>query len=68
MKKWLNDISRDLNGKIYERRQQSPGIVLRHKWHEEFIALGLDKKQSFQSYLKFKTKQWHKSKRKYAKT
>lgn len=69
MKKWLNDISRDINGKIYERRKSSPSIVLKHKWHKEFIDLGLDKKQSFSSYLKFKTKEWRKSKNKsYAKS
>lgn len=64
-KQWLNDISRDLNSKIYEHRKRPrPSVVLRYKWHEEFIAQGLDKKQSFQSYLKFKTRQWYKSKKK----
>lgn len=62
MKKWLNDISRDINGKLREKRQRSPSTSLRYKWHQEFIDLGLDKKQSFQTYLRYKTKQWHRSK------
>lgn len=59
-KQWLNDISRTLNGKIYKKRQRGPNIVVRYKWHEEFIKLGLDKKMSFQTYLKGKTKEWYK--------
>jgi hypothetical protein len=62
MNTWLNDISRDLNNKIYEKRRKSPGVVLRHQWHNEFINQGLDKKMSFQEYLKQKTKLWFKQK------
>ena len=60
---WLNDTSRNLNGKIYSKRLKLPSIIQRNKWHEEFVKLGLDKKQSFLSYLKWKTKEWHLNKR-----
>lgn len=58
---WLNDTSRDLNKQIREHRQRSPSIQLRNKWHEEFISQGIDKRQSFASYVKHKTKQWRQS-------
>jgi len=63
MKKWLNDISRDINEGVREVRMRRPSVVLRYQWHREFIELGLDKKQSFQSYVKHKTKIWRKSKK-----
>jgi hypothetical protein len=63
MKKWLNDISRDINKGIRETKMNKPSLVLRYKWHQEFLELGLDKKQSFQNYVKYKTKIWRKSKK-----
>lgn len=62
-KQWLNDTARQINDGIRQRRQNSPGIVLRSRWHEEFIRQGLDRKMSFVSYLKIKTQQWRQSKR-----
>jgi hypothetical protein len=62
MTNWLNDISRDINENLRERRSRLPSIVQRHKWHNEFVELGLDKRMSFAAYLKTKTKEWRKSK------
>ena len=62
MKQWLNDISRDINENIRDRRNRSPSIVQKQKWHNEFIDLGLDKRMSFATYLKSKTKEWRKTK------
>lgn len=62
MSKWLNDISRDINQGLYKKRQRSPSVVQRHKWHKEFLELGLDKRMSFLTYLKEQTKLWHRSK------
>lgn len=60
MKNWLNDTARTLNGKIYKRRLSSPSIATKAKWHKEFVDSGSDKKMSFVSYLKIKTREWHK--------
>ena len=63
MKNWLNDTARTLNNKIYKRRQSSPSIVTRSKWHDEFISKGLDRKMSFVEYLKIQTRKWHQKNR-----
>lgn len=60
---WLNDTARDLNGQIYEYKQRGPNLSLVSQWHEEFLQLGLDRRQSFQSYKKLKLKEWFNKKR-----
>lgn len=56
---WLNNTARGLNDKIYQRRRQGPTLATLTKWHEEFIKLGLDKRQSFYSYRQKKLKEWY---------
>jgi hypothetical protein len=63
MKQWLNDISRDINENLYKKRSQRPSTSLRYKWHEEFLALGVDKRMTFLAYAKLKTQEWRKTKR-----
>lgn len=62
MSQWLNDTARELNGKIYERRQRSPSVTTTYNWKQEWIAQGLDHKMSFVEYKKIKLKEWYKRK------
>lgn len=60
---WLNDTSREINNHIYQRRQQGPSLATISKWHEEFLAQGLDHRMSFAQYRKTRMTQWFKQQR-----
>lgn len=60
---WLNDTARDLNGQIYKFKRRGPSVSTISRWHEEFLQLGLDRRQSFLSYKKLKLKEWFNKKR-----
>jgi hypothetical protein len=59
MTHWLNDISRELNGKIYNKRKSQPSVVLKARWHKDFLESGAQYRQSWVDYCKGKTKQWY---------
>lgn len=63
MSQWLNDTARELNGKIYARRQRGPSATTTYQWQQEWIAQGLDHKMSFVEYKKIKLKEWYAKKR-----
>ena len=60
---WLNDTSRELNNKIYQRRLQGPSLATISNWHKEFLAQGLDHRMSFVQYRKTKMTEWFKQQR-----
>lgn len=55
---WLNDTARELNGRIYDRHQQGPSLATISKWHQEFLAQGIDHQMTFGEYRKKKMKEW----------
>ena len=59
----LNDTARGINGAIWKRRQQAPSVVITSGWHDEFIAKGLDRRQSFAEYRKMRMRQWYQQQR-----
>lgn len=58
-----NEISRELNNKKFKARMNGPSVTQRYNWKLEWISTGNDKRMSFVSYLKMKTKQWYNKKR-----
>lgn len=63
MTQWLNDTARDINNAVWERRKRSPSVVTTARWHEEFIAQGLDRRQSFAEYRRMRMRQWYQQQR-----
>ncbi len=59
----LNDTARGINGAIWKRRQRAPSVVITSRWHDEFIAQGLDRKQSFAEYRRLRMRQWYQQQR-----
>jgi len=59
----LNDTARGINHALWKRRQSSPSVAVTSGWHDEFIAQGLDRKQSFAEYRKFRMRQWYKQRK-----
>ena len=51
-----NDLSRNL---VKQSRMHQPSLRTIGKWREEWVAKGLDKKMTFQSYKKGKCKEYH---------
>jgi hypothetical protein len=59
----LNDTARSINHAVWEQRRHSPSVVTTARWHEEFIAQGLDRSQSFAQYRKMRMRQWRQAQR-----
>jgi hypothetical protein len=59
----LNDTARSINHAVWEQRRRSPSVVTTARWHEEFIAQGLDRRQSFAEYRRMRMRQWHQAQR-----
>jgi hypothetical protein len=51
-----NEISRELQNALYQKRLQGPSVVQRYQWHQEWLKSGAQYRMSYREFEKSKIK------------